>query len=106
MREAVELGMVECSRSRAERWGKRWSWAWWSAVGLERRREASVAKTNIICPFMGGQEKTVPYKLSPNRLFTSTLDVLRVAGASEILRVSVFLFTFSVPHNGTTSKLK
>ena len=82
MREAVELGMVECSRSRAEK--------------------ASVAKNNIICPFMGGQEKTVPYKLSPNRLFTSTLDVPRVAGASEILRVSVFLFTFSVPPNGIT----
>ena len=39
--EAVELGMVECSRSRAQRYGKRWSWAWWSAVGLERRGAGS-----------------------------------------------------------------
>ena len=37
MREAVELGMVECSRPRTQRCGKRWSWAWWNAVGLERR---------------------------------------------------------------------
>ena len=53
----MELGMVECSRSRAQRCGKRWSWAWWSAVGLERRKQASVAKNNIICPSMGGQLK-------------------------------------------------
>ena len=37
MREAVELGMVECSRPRAQKCGKRWSWAWWNAEGLERR---------------------------------------------------------------------
>ena len=33
----MELGMVECSRLGSERCGKRWSWAWWSAVGLEHR---------------------------------------------------------------------
>ena len=41
MREAVELGTVECSRSRSERCGKRWSWARWSAAGLERRGAGS-----------------------------------------------------------------
>ena len=54
MREAVELGMVECSRPRAQK--------------------SSVANNNRSrCRSMGGEEKTVQYKLSPSRLFTNTL---------------------------------
>ena len=41
--------MVECSRLGSERCGKRWSWAWWSAVGLEHRGGEAVELGMVEC---------------------------------------------------------